>query len=557
MQARGPAMFTYEEIVAGELEPELLTDEEAIVLTGQRRALKARSETMGCTADGSTWLGAPVRDSAYKLEEHVIEAACTSPVIAAAKLDAVLDEMQETQGELSDNGTYYAGAIQQVRDFLTGASTCPGSAFESAFLNYKVERAKHLAAVTAYSKIESCVFKGEIAKDDPAYVAAEEAEGGGAIDACAALGALVDLPAPDLPSLAVKLRTYVDDTGVLVDGPVFNKSLDEHAAIGRILSDLERLAFLPAPEPTDADLALIRMDDRRRLLEQQINDMCDAHVPGTLRASDEHLVEEVIKLEDLIKDTAARTVAGFAIKAGIAKLHASDEEEPHESYGVALARSLTNELAAHPRASHPDAHLLRLGEELERRWLEEEALEAIKDSTDEQRDVVCDFTGLVAHQIASTPAKTLDGMKVKARAIAWCWSDRSGEMADFFEQSETGTDRRFIWAMLRELLGTAKPDEASIWKRLDPPTMAFLVQRLAVAGCVVYDGGFSFPDGARNEALMIMGSLSPDQQHQLMEFAGPFKAEASADDGSNAGVEVEPSPSTSLGTASPQLLAAE
>lgn len=70
------------------------------------------------------------------------------------------------------------------------------------------------------------------------------------------------------------------------------------------------------------------------------------------------------------------------------------------------------------RVVHPDAELLALGEELERRWM----AERLRDQdgvTDAELEAVVEHTGEIAHRIHAITPHTLDGFRVRARAVAW------------------------------------------------------------------------------------------------------------------------------------------
>ena len=94
----------------------------------------------------------------------------------------------------------------------------------------------------------------------------------------------------------------------------------------------------------------------------------------------------------------------------------------------------------------PDAAILALGETLEKRiafeahggGLSEEALEAHLDGT----------RALVA-QIEATPARTLAGVRTKAKALTWC---HCGEEIEFADSPYTVTNR-LAESIVADLLG--------------------------------------------------------------------------------------------------------
>ena len=74
---------------------------------------------------------------------------------------------------------------------------------------------------------------------------------------------------------------------------------------------------------------------------------------------------------------------------------------------------------------NPDAALLKLGKEFERRWANERAVyAAVKGDHSEEADARCDaaagLTGEIVDQIAGIPARTAEGHRLLARAYIWC-----------------------------------------------------------------------------------------------------------------------------------------
>ena len=115
------------------------------------------------------------------------------------------------------------------------------------------------------------------------------------------------------------------------------------------------------------------------------------------------------------------------------------------------------------RSTQADADLLALAPEFERRWAEERRVFERQDGApfDENLDTaMCaeveaalDHTGDVAHHIARMPARTLDGLRLQARAVVWAASD-SGNLLNF-ELADKGTYADFIRLILGNLLGVA------------------------------------------------------------------------------------------------------
>jgi hypothetical protein len=107
-----------------------------------------------------------------------------------------------------------------------------------------------------------------------------------------------------------------------------------------------------------------------------------------------------------------------------------------------------------PAIGHPDAHLLVLGERLAAAWTEQKAVYArfgAAPSREEEAvcEYACDVALAIVEEIIAAPAATLDGLRVKARAIDWCYD---GEDIDFGDLVEETVDCRLaasIVAILR------------------------------------------------------------------------------------------------------------
>lgn len=85
-----------------------------------------------------------------------------------------------------------------------------------------------------------------------------------------------------------------------------------------------------------------------------------------------------------------------------------------------LLDQLAEFLGGHPDLTHPDAELLALSVELDRRWrIEEQQNEPGNTWTDEQADAATEHTGEIAHRIHNIVPRTVAGWRVRAQAIAW------------------------------------------------------------------------------------------------------------------------------------------
>lgn len=124
-------------------------------------------------------------------------------------------------------------------------------------------------------------------------------------------------------------------------------------------------------------------------------------------------------------------------------------------FSVAASAALVAPAA--PTDIHPDATLLDLGDVFEAEWAKERELWAatkLHPLPDPKGDLIGDQaeaqnarTGELVERIATTPARTLEGMRVKARAFAWTHSDEPAE----FEMLGGTTDCRLAASILMDL----------------------------------------------------------------------------------------------------------
>lgn len=106
---------------------------------------------------------------------------------------------------------------------------------------------------------------------------------------------------------------------------------------------------------------------------------------------------------------------------------------------------------------HPDATLLQLGDQFEAEWAKERELwaashlhpspDVIGNAIAEQAEGQSDRTGELVKRIVNMPARTLEGIRIKARAIAWTHSEEPVEMDTFGET----TDCRLAASILMDL----------------------------------------------------------------------------------------------------------
>lgn len=127
--------------------------------------------------------------------------------------------------------------------------------------------------------------------------------------------------------------------------------------------------------------------------------------------------------------------------------------------GGAVVAVATNPVPL-PSDPHPDADLIRLGEAFEAAWRyenEEYALLKGVEQTFENEAVVCasahaaaDATSALVDQIMECRAVTIEGLRVKARAVCWC---HAGDPIDEQSFGSDGTDVRVAATIVRDLLG--------------------------------------------------------------------------------------------------------
>ena len=99
------------------------------------------------------------------------------------------------------------------------------------------------------------------------------------------------------------------------------------------------------------------------------------------------------------------------------------------------------------KASSTDARILELGQEFD--TLTAQIDHAIEDGTDIAWEVLHQLDGVEA-KIVATPATTIDGLCVKARAACWAL------LGDFDSVDQSTTDRRMMASIARDLMGLSK-----------------------------------------------------------------------------------------------------
>jgi hypothetical protein len=123
-------------------------------------------------------------------------------------------------------------------------------------------------------------------------------------------------------------------------------------------------------------------------------------------------------------------------------------------FGAAAALLAGGALAAttaHGAPASADADLLRLGRELDQAAaIEAEAFERGGES--DAGDVAAGYTGDIVHEIEFLTATTLlAGIKVKLRAIRWCFCDEPITAEELSGGPEPATDMRILAGLLNDL----------------------------------------------------------------------------------------------------------
>lgn len=96
-------------------------------------------------------------------------------------------------------------------------------------------------------------------------------------------------------------------------------------------------------------------------------------------------------------------------------------------------------------AKHLDAELLRLNAEFDTAFAIERASTRSPLSDDDLNSIV-QSVGVVVDQILMTPAETLEGLGVKAKALAWTNYGTPNS-----DDPETTTDSRILWSIARDM----------------------------------------------------------------------------------------------------------
>jgi hypothetical protein len=92
-----------------------------------------------------------------------------------------------------------------------------------------------------------------------------------------------------------------------------------------------------------------------------------------------------------------------------------------------------------------DAELRLLGQEFKQAWADEDALYAIEGYDLDAADAASERTSAIVKRINDCPAYTLEGLRIKAAAIAWC---HSGDV----QLPNAGADMKLVNSIVFDLL---------------------------------------------------------------------------------------------------------
>jgi hypothetical protein len=116
-----------------------------------------------------------------------------------------------------------------------------------------------------------------------------------------------------------------------------------------------------------------------------------------------------------------------------------------------IAGSVAGTAAA---STHPDAELIALGREFEAKWARERELykpEVIAHSlaAEQASDEAYFATAAAVERIEKLPAHTMEGLRIKARAVSWC---HGGEYVSMGGSKYPTTDIRLDQDIIEDIL---------------------------------------------------------------------------------------------------------
>jgi hypothetical protein len=107
-----------------------------------------------------------------------------------------------------------------------------------------------------------------------------------------------------------------------------------------------------------------------------------------------------------------------------------------------------------PAVALPGSTLAALSNALEAAWDVERA--ALANGSDDEVERTMEATRTIVYRIIAEPARTLDDLRVKARAFLWCYAGDLDEAMELLTSSEEETaDHKVLFSVMRDLLALA------------------------------------------------------------------------------------------------------
>lgn len=219
-------------------------------------------------------------------------------------------------------------------------------------------------------------------------------------------------------------------------------------ALAVFAADVAKVTAEPPSGPPPAPGGVIRAaaDCYLRLEERFAHSTTNSERHALSEAQQPHI--------DAVLANRAVTLADLIAKAEVAETYqpAPDHDE-HGDLQWRLHRSLTDDLLALKNTPHPDAELLALGAEFERRWAEQRAYPI--EAGDGGYDALTARTDEVSERIRRIRATTIEGLRVKARVVLECQSDEQDVPVEFTDGGRL-CDTGVAASIVNDLLGLAE-----------------------------------------------------------------------------------------------------
>ncbi len=124
---------------------------------------------------------------------------------------------------------------------------------------------------------------------------------------------------------------------------------------------------------------------------------------------------------------------------------------------ISRGHALAGAVAIPSAAPNPDADLIQLGAAFEAEQTRYAAFFAEHtDTTDDEADAACRPCGDLAGKIQALRATTIEGLRIKAMALRWCWSGEEGGDLDLSSRyGMKTTDMRLASSIILDLITQA------------------------------------------------------------------------------------------------------